>query len=233
MADVGPAVIKKYLGRQKHDVQPHVYAVADEMYRKLMEDNYSQCVIISGESGAGKTEASKLIMNHIAQCSGNGGEVDQVKNVILQSNPLLESFGNAKTLRNNNSSRFGKYMEINFDRSGRPSGGLITNFLLEKSRVVGQLEGERSFHIFYQLLKGATAEEKDYYGLYEPENFLYLARSNCYTVDGMDDKKEYADVLKAMSVMGIDADTQQAITRLLAAILHTGELALWWWGTGR
>ena len=113
----------------------------------------------SGESGAGKTEASKLVMKYISFVSGSGDAVDYVKHVILESNPLLEAFGNAKTLRNNNSSRFGKYFEIHFNANGDPCGGSITNYLLEKSRVTFQTPGERNFHVFYQLLQGASDAE--------------------------------------------------------------------------
>lgn len=113
----------------------------------MVGDRENQCVLITGESGAGKTEASKLIMQYIAAVSGNGDGVERVKKVILESNPLLEAFGNAKTLRNNNSSRFGKYFEIQFDTKGDPCGGKVTNYLLEKSRVVYQISGERNFHV--------------------------------------------------------------------------------------
>ena len=119
-----------------------------------------QCVIISGESGAGKTEAAKQIMSYIAAVSGGEGDVQRVKDIILGSNPLLEAFGNAKTLRNNNSSRFGKYFEIFFDRLGRPQGGKIEHFLLEKSRVVSQQKGERDFHVFYQLCSGSEVRNQ-------------------------------------------------------------------------
>ena len=125
----------EYRGKYAYELPPHVFMIAEQMYRNMQQENESQCVIISGESGAGKTEASKKIMQYFAAVSGKGSDVAKVKDVILQSNPLLEAFGNAKTIRNNNSSRFGKYMEILFDRAGDPRGGNITNYLLEKSRI--------------------------------------------------------------------------------------------------
>ena len=133
-------------------------------------------------------------MNYIAKISGGSGNVNQVKEIILESNPLLEAFGNAKTVRNNNSSRFGKYVEIDFSLGGQPEGGKISNFLLEKSRVVCQNEDERNFHIFYQLISGASAEDKEQFGCStEPGYFSYLNQSGCYNVDGIDDAKEYGD----------------------------------------
>ncbi|XP_034721868.1 unconventional myosin-If-like, partial [Etheostoma cragini] len=129
-----------------------------------------------------------------------------VKDIILQSNPLLEAFGNAKTVRNNNSSRFGKYFEIQFSRGGAPDGGKISNFLLEKSRVVSQNPGERSFHIYYQLLGGATSEQRENLGVTTPDYYLYLNQSGTYTVEDMDDRKEFTDTMAAMSVVGLCAD---------------------------
>lgn len=131
------------------------FAVTDNAFRSLIEENRGQCVLISGESGSGKTEASKKVLQFIAACSGNQTTVEGVKDKLLKSNPVLEAFGNAKTNRNDNSSRFGKYMDIQFDFKGAPIGGNILNYLLEKSRVVAQMNGERNFHIFYQLLAGA------------------------------------------------------------------------------
>lgn len=121
----------------------------------------NQCVIISGESGAGKTEAAKRIMQYIASVSGGSdSSIQEIKEMVLATNPLLESFGNAKTLRNNNSSRFGKYLELQFNAQGEPVGANITNYLLEKSRVVGQIMNERNFHIFYQFTKAASASHR-------------------------------------------------------------------------
>lgn len=134
-----------------------MFAVAESAYYNMKAYNENQCVIISGESGAGKTEAAKRIMQYIANVSeGRDSSIQEIKDMVLATNPLLESFGNAKTLRNNNSSRFGKYLELQFNAQGEPVGANITNYLLEKSRVVGQIKNERNFHIFYQFTKAAS-----------------------------------------------------------------------------
>ena len=137
---------------------PHVFAVAESAYYNMKAYKENQCVIISGESGAGKTEAAKRLMQYIANVSeGNNSSIQEIKDMVLATNPLLESFGNAKTLRNNNSSRFGKYLELQFNAQGEPVGANINNYLLEKSRVVGQIMNERNFHIFYQFAKAASS----------------------------------------------------------------------------
>jgi myosin-1 len=150
--------------------------------------------------------------------------VDEIKTIIFLSNPLLEAFGNAKTLRNNNSSRFGKYFEINFSRGGAPTGGKISNFLLEKSRVVAPGKGERNFHVFYQITKGATAADKENLGLIEPKYYRYLNSSGEYDADGIDDLEEYAEMKKAMDVCGISAQDKTSIFNILAGILHLGNI---------
>ena len=147
--------VKYYIQKCRDDVPPHVFAVGEAAYRNMLIEEDNQCVIISGESGAGKTEASKHIQQYIAAVSGGGLEVDLIKKKFIQSNPLLEAFGNAKTIRNNNSSRFGKYFELLFDATGRPHGGKVSNYLLEKSRVCKPGGNERGYHIFYQLLYGS------------------------------------------------------------------------------
>uniref|UniRef100_A0A8C7MA31 Myosin IB n=1 Tax=Oncorhynchus kisutch TaxID=8019 RepID=A0A8C7MA31_ONCKI len=151
-----PQKVEEYRNRNFYELSPHIYALADEAYRSLRDQDKDQCILITGESGAGKTEASKLVMSYVAAVCGKGQEVNKVKEQLLQSNPVLEAFGNAKTMRNDNSSRFGKYMDIEFDFKGDPLGGVISNYLLEKSRVCKQPRGERNFHIFYQLLSGAS-----------------------------------------------------------------------------
>eukprot|EP01102_Stenamoeba_stenopodia_P015921 TRINITY_DN5501_c0_g1_i2.p1 TRINITY_DN5501_c0_g1~~TRINITY_DN5501_c0_g1_i2.p1 ORF type:complete len:1059 (+),score=290.73 TRINITY_DN5501_c0_g1_i2:110-3286(+) len=216
-----------YKGKFPYELPPHVYCLTDGMYRDMKNNLESQCVIISGESGAGKTEASKRIMQFIAAVSGSSGDVVRVKDVILESNPLLEAFGNAKTLRNNNSSRFGKYMEIQFNRAGDPVGGRISNYLLEKSRVVYQQGGERNFHVFYQMLAGCPADYLSGLGLgggLHPNQFYYLCQSNCFEVDGIDDREEFQDTLKAMTTMTISRDEQLEILRLIFAILYLGNI---------
>lgn len=181
-------------------------------------------MIISGESGAGKTETSKRIMEYIAFVSSKAANVTKVKEQILESNPLLEAFGNAKTLRNDNSSRFGKYFEIQFDLFGDPVGGKIRNYLLEKVRVVQQQPGERSFHIFYQLLSGASPAEQKELELYGPQYYRYLNESGCVAVHGIDDAHDYRETRRAMDVIGMDRQEQDEVVRMVAAILHIGNI---------
>ncbi|KAM4579754.1 myosin IEb [Odontesthes bonariensis] len=216
--------VELYQGAAQYENPPHVYALADNVYRNMMIDNENQCVIISGESGAGKTVAAKYIMSYVSKVSGGGDKVQHVKDIILQSNPLLEAFGNAKTVRNNNSSRFGKYFEIQFSRGGAPDGGKISNFLLEKSRVVSQNPGERNFHIYYQLLGGASAEQRENLGITTPDYYYYLNQSGTYTVEDVEDKKEFSDTTGAMAVVGLSADEQDSVLQLVAGILHLGNI---------
>ncbi|XP_054279161.1 unconventional myosin-Ie-like [Macrosteles quadrilineatus] len=220
----GDKEIEMYQGAAPFENPPHIYAVADNMFRNLIIDGENQCVIISGESGAGKTVAAKYIMAYIARVSGGGSRVQRVKDVILQSNPLLEAFGNAKTVRNNNSSRFGKYVEMEFGAGGQPEGGKVSNFLLEKSRVTSQNPGERSFHIFYQLCSGTDQATKRELGLVQIECFLYLSGGGSHKVEGTNDAHEFNETLKAMSVMGLDKSRQNDILRAVAAILHLGNI---------
>eukprot|EP00071_Canis_lupus_P029532 XP_022263089.1 LOW QUALITY PROTEIN: unconventional myosin-If [Canis lupus familiaris] len=216
--------IDLYQGAAQYENPPHIYALTDNMYRNMLIDCENQCVIISGESGAGKTVAAKYIMGYISKVSGGGEKVQHVKDIILQSNPLLEAFGNAKTVRNNNSSRFGKYFEIQFSRGGEPDGGKISNFLLEKSRVVMQNENERNFHIYYQLLEGASQEQRQNLGLMTPDYYYYL-QSDTYKVDGTDDQSDFSETLNAMQVIGIPPNVQQLVLQLVAGILHLGNIS--------
>ena len=217
-------VLRSYRGKYPYEEAPHVYAIADDMYRHMISEACNHCVIISGESGAGKTETSKLIMQYVAAVSGKGAEVTRVKDIILQSNPLLEAFGNAKTIRNNNSSRFGKYMEIQFNLAGDPSGGRITNYLLEKSRVVYQSKGERNFHSFYMLAAGAPPQLRQELGLRDPGSYHYLNQGGCLTVEDVNESKSFQEVAEAMNVIGMSAQEQHDLWRLVAAILVLGNI---------
>ncbi|NXI36039.1 MYO1E protein, partial [Galbula dea] len=221
----GEKEIEMYQGAAQYENPPHIYALADSMYRNMIIDRENQCVIISGESGAGKTVAAKYIMSYISKISGGGPKVQHVKDIILQSNPLLEAFGNAKTVRNNNSSRFGKYFEIQFSPGGEPDGGKISNFLLEKSRVVMRNPGERSFHIFYQLIEGASSEQKSSLGITSMDYYYYLSLSGSYKVDDINDKSDFQETLHAMSVIGIFAEEQALVLQIVAGILHLGNIS--------
>jgi len=216
--------MKQYTNKFQHENPPHIYALSEDTFRNMKNDRESQCVIISGESGAGKTVSAKLVMAYIAAASGNSEGVDYVKQVILSSNPLLEAFGNAKTIRNDNSSRFGKYFEIQFNKRSDPCCGRITNYLLEKSRVVGQTDGERNFHIFYQLVYGAPSELLTSLQLYEPKYFHYLNQTSCVKVDTVNDKEDFVLTCEAMRVMGITDDIKENIFELIAGILHLGNV---------
>ncbi|KAL3047184.1 hypothetical protein OYC64_021413 [Pagothenia borchgrevinki] len=217
--------VELYQGAAQYENPPHIYALSDYMYRNMMIDAENQCVIISGESGAGKTVAAKYIMGYISKVSGGGPKVQHVKDIILQSNPLLEAFGNAKTVRNNNSSRFGKYFEIQFSRGGEPDGGKISNFLLEKSRVVNQNENERNFHIYYQMIEGANTQQKEGLGIMTPDYYYYLNQSGTYKVDGTNDSKDFQETMEAMQVIGIPGDIQAQVLQIVAGILHLGNIS--------
>ncbi|GIX88889.1 unconventional myosin-Ie [Caerostris extrusa] len=216
--------IEQYQGAASYENPPHIYALSDNMYRNMLIDNESQCVIISGESGAGKTVAAKYIMSYISQVSGGGSRVQNIKEIILESNPLLEAFGNAKTVRNNNSSRFGKYIEIQFSKGGEPEGGKVSNFLLEKSRVVNQNVNERNFHIFYQLCSGVTQDMQQNLGIMNPDYYWYLNQSGAFKVDGTNDAHDFQETLKAMTTMGMSEEDQMNVLQVVAGILHLGNI---------
>uniref|UniRef100_A0A8C3P5X2 Unconventional myosin-Ib n=1 Tax=Cyanoderma ruficeps TaxID=181631 RepID=A0A8C3P5X2_9PASS len=219
-----PEKVEEYRNRNFYELSPHIFALSDEAYRSLRDQDKDQCILITGESGAGKTEASKLVMSYVAAVCGKGAEVNQVKEQLLQSNPVLEAFGNAKTVRNDNSSRFGKYMDIEFDFKGDPLGGVISNYLLEKSRVVKQPRGERNFHIFYQILSGASEEflcklklERDF------SRYNYLGLDSA-RVNGVDDASNFRTVRNAMQIVGFMDHETQSVFEVVAAVLKLGNI---------
>lgn len=219
------AVRQSYEGKNRLEMPPHVYAIAESMYYNMKSYDENQCVIISGESGAGKTEAAKQIMQYIASASGTSNvTISKIKDMVLATNPLLEAFGCAKTLRNDNSSRHGKYLEILFNQQSEPIGAHITNYLLEKQRVIGQLRGERDFHIFYQYTKGAPQKYREMFGVQAPESYTYTSASRTTSVSGVDDVKEFQETLRVMDIIGLSETEKDDIFKLLALILWVGNI---------
>jgi myosin-6 len=220
----GPEVMAYYRGRFQHENLPHIYATAEDTYRNMRNEKQSQCVIISGESGAGKTECAKMLMGYIAFASGAGAGVDYVKSVILESNPLLEAFGNANTIRNDNSSRFGKFVELHFNKNALVVGAHIEHYLLEKSRCISQSEKERNYHVFYRMCKGAPQTMRDQLNLGKVETFAYLKSGICTDVQFLDDVKDFAVMEKSMNDCGLDGQEKADVFRISAAVLHIGNL---------
>ena len=221
-------------------VSPHPYAVAERAYRALLlphSSPHSQSIVVSGESGAGKTESTKIVMRYLAWRAAASGEGDEAmcgfNERVLGSSPILESLGNAKTVRNHNSSRFGKYIQLAFAPSAGEKkglaldGGRIDTYLLEKSRVVHQCTGERNFHIFYEMLAGATPEQRLAWSVGDrgPIDFRYLNTSGCVVVREHDDVAECAAMTRALQTMGASHDTVSGLFGCLAACLHLGDIA--------
>lgn len=217
--------VKEYRKRHFFEAPPHVFALSDNAYRSLTEENRGQCILISGESGSGKTEASKKVLQFIAAATGHTTSVEGVKDKLLQSNPVLEAFGNAKTNRNDNSSRFGKYMDVQFDYRGAPEGGNILNYLLEKSRVIHQSVGERNFHIFYQLLAGADdGLLQELHLKRKLDTYYYLTDGDSGNSANIRDADNFRQVQTAMSVIEIPQEEQKLILEIIASVLHMGNV---------
>ena len=220
-------LMMKYKGKAHGEMPPHVFSTADDAYKDLLKPGKrkNQSIIISGESGAGKTEAVKLIMRYLTRITNSSGEVGSLEERVLGTNPLLEAFGNAKTLRNDNSSRFGKFIEIQFNQDGRIAGARIQNYLLEKVRIVRQTSGERNYHIFYQLMRGAGIEKLQKLGLtLDIEDYFYLAQSKCTAVDGIDDAAWYKTTLDCMLLIGLEQEEIEGVWKMLSAILNLGNV---------
>lgn len=221
----GVDFIEQYRNVNFYELPPHIYAIGDTAYRLMREECHDQCILISGESGSGKTEASKKILLYLAAASHHAATVENVKDKLLLSNPVLEAFGNAKTNRNDNSSRFGKYMDVEFNYLGTPLGGHILNYLLEKSRVVHQNRGERNFHIFYQLVNGADDELLQKLHLRrDPSIYFYLSQGNSTEVSGVDDAEQFKVVKQALSVIDFNSSEEEALFAIVASVLHLGNV---------
>ncbi|KAG2637687.1 hypothetical protein PVAP13_2NG533600 [Panicum virgatum] len=215
----GKASMLQYKQKTKDD--PHVYAVADLAFNEMLQDGINQSIIISGESGAGKTETAKIAMQYLAALGGASG----MESEVLQTNVILEALGNAKTSRNHNSSRFGKLIEIHFSETGKMCGAKIQTFLLEKSRVVQRAQGERSYHIFYQLCSGAPPLLKKKLSLKSANDYTYLKQSNCLRIDGVDDSKMFTVLVDALDTIQISKEDQMKLFSMLAAVLWMGNIS--------
>ncbi|XP_020880157.1 myosin-16 isoform X3 [Arabidopsis lyrata subsp. lyrata] len=217
-------VMEKYKEAYFKELNPHVFAIGGIAYREMINEGRNKCILVSGESGSGKTETTKMLMRYLAYFGGHSAvEGRTVENQVLESNPVLEAFGNAKTVKNNNSSRFGKFVEIQFDDVGRISGAAIRTYLLERSRVCQVSDPERNYHCFY-LLCAAPPEDVERFKLGDPKSFRYLNQSSCYELDGVNDAEEYLATRRAMDVVGISEKEQDAIFRVVASILHLGNI---------
>ncbi|XP_070988530.1 unconventional myosin-X [Oncorhynchus clarkii lewisi] len=222
--------LERYSRHHLGEISPHIYAVANECYRSLWKRLQNQCVLISGESGAGKTESTKLILRFLSAMSEHSLELSStdrtshVEEDLLESSPIMEAFGNAKTVYNNNSSRFGKFVQLHFCQKGNIQGGKIVDCILYYNRVVRQNPGERNYHIFYALLAGTNAEQREAFSFSPPENYYYLKQSGCVADKTINDKGTFQDVLNAMRTMQFTEENIWEILRLLAGILHAGNI---------
>ncbi|KDN44751.1 myosin V [Tilletiaria anomala UBC 951] len=251
-----PEVIQAYSGKRRGELEPHLFAIAEDAYRCMIRDEKDQTIVVSGESGAGKTVSAKYIMRYFATvedpdrptgvsarkalpgnaaaaaaaaansaATANGG-MSETEQQILATNPIMEAFGNAKTTRNDNSSRFGKYIEILFDKKHVIVGAKMRTYLLERSRLVYQPETERNYHIFYQLCAGAPSSERKDLGLEDAKAFHYLNQGGDTVIAGVNDAEEFRATQKALSTVGLTIEKQWQIFRLLAALLHLGNVQI-------
>jgi myosin-5 len=220
----GKHLYNQYLECPRDSLPPHPFALSATSYLDMKRLNLDQSILVSGESGAGKTETVKIMMNHLASISGGGDRGTIVIDRVLQSNPLLESFGNAKTKRNDNSSRFGKFAQLQFDSVGSLIGARCETYLLEKSRVVSQSDGERNYHIFYQVFLLAEQRKQELRLQGDASNYRYVKVGANTELTGIDDNEHLKETLHALDIIGITKEEQNAIFEIVAAILNLGEV---------
>ncbi|XP_028630223.1 unconventional myosin-IXa isoform X5 [Grammomys surdaster] len=237
-----PKYVKMYDNHQLGKLEPHIYAVADVAYHAMLQRKKNQCIVISGESGSGKTQSTNFLIHHLTALSQKGF-ASGVEQIILGAGPVLEAFGNAKTAHNNNSSRFGKFIQVNYQETGTVLGAYVEKYLLEKSRLVYQEHNERNYHVFYYLLAGASEEERLAFHLKQPEEYHFLnqitkkplrqswddycydSEPDCFTVEGEDLRHDFERLQLAMEMVGFLPKTRRQIFSLLSAILHLGNIS--------
>ncbi|CAD6199075.1 unnamed protein product [Caenorhabditis auriculariae] len=235
------SIAEQFKCKKRKEMPPHIFAVADEAYRNMLQEREDQSILCTGESGAGKTENTKKVIQYLAHVAGNRGSLQRRKpsvdldssqsrimghleEQLLQANPILEAFGNSKTVKNDNSSRFGKFIRVHFDVTGCISGANIEFYLLEKSRVLRQAVNERSFHIFYQLLKGIPTSQREALLLEDSAAGYKFMTNGALTLPGIDDVQELRETMKAMSIMGISDAEIHAAMRVVSAVMLFGNL---------
>ncbi|KAI1896803.1 hypothetical protein AGOR_G00098600 [Albula goreensis] len=226
-------IVEMYKGKKRHEMPPHIYAITDTAYRSMMQDREDQSILCTGESGAGKTENTKKVIQYLAHvASSHKTKKDpnsailshgELEKQLLQANPILEAFGNAKTVKNDNSSRFGKFIRINFDVNGYIVGANIETYLLEKSRAIRQAKEERAFHVFYYLLTGAGDKMRSELCLEAYSNYRFLSNGNV-TIPGLQDKDLFVETMEAMKIMSIPEDEQIGLLKVVSAVLQLGNM---------
>ncbi|KAM6331823.1 LOW QUALITY PROTEIN: unconventional myosin-IXb [Alca torda] len=227
-----PKYVKMYENHQLGKLEPHIFAIADVAYHTMLKKHVNQCIVISGESGSGKTQSTNFLI-HCLTALSQKGYASGVERTILGAGPVLEAFGNAKTAHNNNSSRFGKFIQVNYLETGIVRGAVVEKYLLEKSRLVSQEKDERNYHVFYYLLLGVNEEERKEFHLKQPEDYFYLNQHNLKIEDGEDLKHDFERLKQAMEMVGFLSATKKQIFSVLSAILYLGNVTYKKKATGR
>ncbi|XP_032591852.1 myosin heavy chain, muscle isoform X15 [Drosophila grimshawi] len=219
---------KMYRGKRRNEVPPHIFAISDGAYVDMLTNHVNQSMLITGESGAGKTENTKKVIAYFATVGASTKKDESQKNKgsledqVVQTNPVLEAFGNAKTVRNDNSSRFGKFIRIHFGPTGKLAGADIETYLLEKARVISQQSLERSYHIFYQIMSGAVAGVKEICGLSDNIYDYHIVSQGKVTVPSIDDNEEMNLTDQAFDILGFTKEEKENVYRITAAVMHMG-----------
>lgn len=219
-----PKYVRLYQNQRAGPIlPPHIFAIADTAYYCMLKEKRNQCVVISGESGSGKTESTNFLLHHLTALSQKGSHGSGVEQTILSAGPVLEAFGNAKTAHNNNSSRFGKFIQVNYRENGMVQGAVVQKYLLEKSRIVSQGAFERNYHVFYYLLSGATDQEREALHLLPSDKYCYLNSKNL-TLENCDEKYEFSRLKQSMEMVGFSAEKQRRLFNVLSAVLLLGNV---------
>ncbi|XP_045562862.1 myosin-9 isoform X1 [Salmo salar] len=226
-------IIEMYRGKKRHEMPPHIYAITDNAYRSMMQDREDQSILCTGESGAGKTENTKKVIQYLAHVASSfKSKKDQgaalahgeLEKQLLQANPILEAFGNGKTVKNDNSSRFGKFIRINFDVNGYIVGANIETYLLEKSRAIRQAKDERAFHVFYYMLTGAGDKMRSELCLEDYKNYRFLTHGNV-TIPGQQDRDLFVETMDAFNIMSIPEEERIGLLKTVSAVLQLGNVS--------